>query len=70
MYPLKSPFRNPQNYGELGNYRQHILQQLLENKSGLCINALALQLDISRTAVQQHFRVLESEGLIKKHLGP
>jgi DeoR family suf operon transcriptional repressor len=47
--------------------RQHqILEQLLENRNGLSVEALATALDISRTAVQQHFIVLESEGYIKK----
>lgn len=67
MPTTKTPHKSTHFHGELGGYRQHILQQLLENKSGLCINTLAEQLDISRTAVQQHFRVLEHEGLIKKH---
>jgi predicted ArsR family transcriptional regulator len=48
-------------------YRHQILQQLLENKAGLCIDSIASQLIISRAAVQQHFKVLEKDGLIKKH---
>lgn len=49
------------------NSRQHqILGLLLENKNGLSIDGLARQLDISRAAVQQHFVVLERDGLIKK----
>lgn len=52
---------------EKSNNRQHqILELLLENKNGLSIDALARQLDISRAAVQQHFVVLERDGLIKK----
>ncbi|SJM91887.1 putative transcriptional regulator [Crenothrix polyspora] len=47
--------------------RQHqILELLLQNGSGLCIDELAKALDISRTAIQQHFVLLESEGYIKK----
>lgn len=47
--------------------RQHeILVQLLENRQGLSVDSLAAVLDISRTAVQQHFVVLEGEGYIKK----
>ncbi|WP_019864275.1 helix-turn-helix transcriptional regulator [Methylovulum miyakonense] len=47
--------------------RQHeILEQLLENRTGLSVDALAAMLDISRTAVQQHFVALEGEGYIKK----
>ena len=48
-------------------YRYKILQRLLENKSGLSIESIATQLTISRAAVQQQFRGLEKEGLIKKH---
>lgn len=48
-------------------YRHQILQRLLENKSGLSIESIATQLTISRAAVQQQFRGLEREGLIKKH---
>lgn len=46
--------------------QHHILERLLENRNGLSVDALALALDISRTAVQQHFVVLEGEGYIKK----
>ncbi|MBM4208174.1 MAG: HTH domain-containing protein [Gammaproteobacteria bacterium] len=49
------------------NSRQYqILKLLLENKAGLSIDELARCLDISRAAVQQHFVVLERDGLIKK----
>ncbi len=52
---------------EKSNSRQHqILELLLENKDGLSIDRLAKQLVISRAAVQQHFVVLERDGLIKK----
>ena len=47
--------------------RQHqILSQLLENRTGLSIDALALVMDISRAAVQQHVAGLEGDGYIKK----
>lgn len=47
--------------------RQHqILAQLLENRAGLSADTLAATLGISRTAVQQHFAVLEGDGYIKK----
>ena len=47
--------------------RQHqILEQLLENRTGLSIDALAKVLDISRAAVQQHVAGLEGDGYIKK----
>ncbi len=48
--------------------RQHqILEQLLENRTGLSIDALAKVLDISRVAVQQHVVGLEGDGYIKKN---
>ena len=47
--------------------RQHqILEQFLENRTGLSIDALAIELDISRAAVQQHIIGLEGDGYIKK----
>ena len=47
--------------------RQHqILEHLLENRTGLSIDALAKVLDISRAAVQQHIVGLEGDGYIKK----
>ena len=49
------------------SFRQQILQSLLENKDGLPIDDLSKQLNISRTAVQNHFQILEKRGLIKKH---
>lgn len=48
--------------------RQHqILEQLLENRNGLSVDDLSKALNISRTAVQQHFVVLERDGYIKKN---
>ena len=47
--------------------QHHILQQLLENRTGLSIDALAKVLDISRAAVQQHLVGLEGDGYIKKN---
>lgn len=48
--------------------RQHqILEKLLENKNGLSVDNLAKALNISRTAVQQHFVVLERDEYIKKN---
>lgn len=46
--------------------QHHILEQLLENRTGLSIDALAKVLDISRAAVQQHVAGLEGDGYIKK----
>lgn len=47
--------------------QHHILEQLLENRAGLSIDALAKELDISRAAVQQHIVSLEGDGYIKKN---
>lgn len=47
--------------------QRHILLQLLENRPGLSIDALASVLAISRAAVQQHVAALEYEGYIKKN---
>jgi len=52
---------------ELMSFRHQILQQLLENKEGLCIENLATRLNITRTAIQQHIKILEKESLIKKN---
>ena len=46
--------------------QHHILEQLLENRTGLSIDALAKALDISRAAVQQHVVGIEVDGYIKK----
>ena len=47
--------------------QHHILEQLLENRTGLSIDALAKVLNISRAAVQQHVMGLEGDGYIKKN---
>ncbi|MGZ8191542.1 MAG: helix-turn-helix transcriptional regulator [Methylococcaceae bacterium] len=47
--------------------QHHILEQLLQNRNGLSVDELATALDISRTAIQQHFVVLEKDGYIKKN---
>lgn len=47
--------------------RQHqVLALLQQYKSGLTIDALVTQLEISRTAVNQHIVGLERDGLIEK----
>ncbi len=52
---------------EKSSSRQHqILERLLENKNGLSIDDMAKYLDISRTAVQQHFVILIKDGFIRK----
>lgn len=45
--------------------QQQILKLLLENKAGLRIDDIATALNISRSAVQQHFTVLEGDGYIE-----
>jgi len=45
--------------------QQQILKLLLENKVGLSIDEIATALNISRSAVQQHFSVLERDGYIQ-----
>ncbi|WP_305907945.1 HTH domain-containing protein [Methylomarinum sp. Ch1-1] len=48
--------------------RQHqILELLMKNKTGLSIDEIANALDISRTAVQQHFVAIENEDYIRKN---
>lgn len=48
----------------IGLRQRELLELLLENKSGLCIDDIAKTLSISRNAVQQHVTVLESAGYI------
>lgn len=50
--------------GPATSYRQQILRQLLENKQGMTINELSQHLSISRTAVQNHFSVLEKKSRV------
>jgi len=45
--------------------QQQILKLLLENKAGLSIEQIATPLNISRTAVRQHFIALERDGYIQ-----
>ncbi len=53
----------PQN---ISPRQHHILELLLENRTGLSIDAFAKILDISRAAVQQHVVGIEVDGYIKK----
>jgi predicted ArsR family transcriptional regulator len=48
----------------IGTRRQQLLKLLLQNKSGMGIDALAAELGISRTAVQQHIASLERDGYL------
>lgn len=50
----------------ISSRQQQILEQLLLNKQGLSVATLAKSLAISRTAIQQHFILLESEDYICK----
>ncbi|WP_394754810.1 helix-turn-helix transcriptional regulator [Crenothrix sp.] len=49
----------------IGSRQRQILELLLENKKGLCIDDIAKALNISRNAVQQHISVLELEGYLQ-----
>jgi DeoR family suf operon transcriptional repressor len=49
----------------IGLRQRQLLDVLLKNKNGLCIDELAKLLSISRNAVQQHIAVLELEGYIQ-----
>lgn len=50
---------------QIGSRQRQILELLLENKDGLCIDEIARALNISRNAVQQHISVLELEGYLQ-----
>ncbi len=50
---------------QIGSRQRQILELLLENKQGLCIDDIAKALNISRNAVQQHISVLEVEGYLQ-----
>ncbi|GAC1369440.1 MAG: ArsR family transcriptional regulator [Aquirhabdus sp.] len=50
----------------LGKSQRTLLKALLVNKSGLTIDALALLLNITRTAIRQHVTALEGLGYIDK----
>lgn len=49
----------------IGSRQRQILELLLENKEGLCIDGIAKSLSISRNAVQQHISILELEGYLQ-----
>lgn len=48
----------------LGNRQKQLLKLLLRNKSGLTVDELSNELEITRNAVRQHLAALESDGLI------
>ncbi|MGR9086038.1 MAG: helix-turn-helix transcriptional regulator [Gammaproteobacteria bacterium] len=49
----------------ISSRQQQILNLLLENKAGLCIDEIAAALTISRNAVQQHLSKLERDGYVE-----
>ncbi|MGR8940135.1 MAG: helix-turn-helix transcriptional regulator [Gammaproteobacteria bacterium] len=49
----------------ISSRQQQILDLLLKNKTGLSIDEVALKLEISRNAVQQHIDKLERDGYVK-----
>ncbi len=48
----------------LGTRQQELLTMLLKNKSGLTVDELSRQLEITRNAVRQHLAALENDGLV------
>lgn len=50
----------------ISSRQQQILNLLLENKAGLCIDEIAAALGISRNAVQQHLSKLERDGYVEQ----
>lgn len=48
----------------LGIRQQELLNQLLKVKSGLTVDELSKQLEITRNAVRQHLAALENDGLV------
>jgi DeoR family suf operon transcriptional repressor len=52
--------------GTPGSSQQAVLDHLLENKAGSTLDELVTAVSLSRTAVNQHLRVLESQGVIRK----
>jgi len=52
-------------YG-FGQRQQELLKALMFKKNGLTIDAMAQELGITRTAVQQHLSALENGGYIEK----
>lgn len=49
----------------ISSRQQQILELLLKNKTGLCIDEIAGKLAISRNAVQQHIDKLERDGYVR-----
>lgn len=51
---------------QVGSRQEQILTLLLSSQSGMSIDELAAQLDISRNAVKQHLVGLEMQSLVKE----
>jgi predicted ArsR family transcriptional regulator len=51
---------------DIGGTQQVLMRELLRNKDGLTVEALATILDVSRNAVRQHLTSLERDGLVAK----
>lgn len=49
-----------------GSSQQKVLNHLLENKAGSTLDELVTAVGLSRTAVNQHLLVLESQGVVRK----
>ncbi|HWO38699.1 MAG TPA: HTH domain-containing protein, partial [Candidatus Acidoferrum sp.] len=49
-----------------GDTQQRLLSQLLNCKSGLTIDEIAVRLEISRSAVKQHLTGLERNGFVAR----
>jgi DeoR family suf operon transcriptional repressor len=49
-----------------GSSQQAVLDHLLENKAGSTLDELVTAVSLSRTAVNQHLLVLESQGVVRK----
>ncbi len=50
-----------------GLTQQKILEGLLQNKEGMTIDDFVQDIQITRTAVNQHINSLEKDGYVKKH---
>lgn len=50
----------------LGDKTRYKIFKILQEDSQLCVSEIAAQLDISSSAVSQHFRTFEMLGIVKK----
>jgi predicted ArsR family transcriptional regulator len=49
-----------------GTSQQEVLNQLLENRSGVTVDELIASVGLSRTAINQHLMTLEGAGYVRK----